>query len=357
MRSLVLALVALFGISLSAQTTDVQFQSHVPFTATDVSFSAYIADSTFDEGSRLNSKALWYVEGKVVPVNNSMINVLLENIPDSVFTQNYGKIYVYSYVNGTPMGKLPFHRLPYALHSNHADLAGRSDVSNFAQDAKFAEHADTSDYATNAGHSVRSDSATYSANGGHSVNADTAMFSWTAQRSRITETVDTNGVANYSIQNGSVTTTKIANGSVVAEKLADNSVENRHVSNNAITLNNLAGNSTALVGSYLTKGVNGINWDVNPHHKTTSVSIYTVAPASLPNDSRWVVSRVAVDYNLSTVQNPITNQLVTVFNGSTANVVTLRATTWSIDTGLDLTIWAGQSRPLWYNGFNWVVIQ
>ena len=357
MRSLVLALVALFGITLSAQTTDVQFQAHVPFTATDVSFSAYIADSTFDEGSRLNSKALWYVEGKVVPVNNSMINVLLENIPDSVFTQNYGKIYVYSYVNGTPMGKLPFHRLPYALHSNHADLAGRSDVSNFAQDAKFAEHADTSDYATNAGHSVRSDSATYSANGGHSVNADTAMFSWTAQRSRITEAVDTNGVANYSIQDGVVTTTKIGNGSVVAEKLADNSVENRHVTNNAITLNNLAGNSTATVGSYVTKGVNGISWEVNPHHKTTSVMIYTQAPGFLYSNSRWVVSRVAVDYNLATVQNPSVGQLVTIYNGSTANVITLKAGTWSIDTALDLVIPAGRSNTLWWNGFYWIVVQ
>lgn len=356
MRSLVLALVALFGINLSAQT-DIQFQAHVPFTTTEVSFSAYIADSTFDEGSRLNSKALWYVEGKVIPVNNSMINTVLQNIPDSIFTQNYGKIYVYSYVNGTPMGRLPFHRLPYSLHSNHADLAGRSDVSTFAQDAKFAERADTSDYATNAGHSVLSDTSTFSVNGGHSVNADTAMFSWTAQRSRITEIVDTNGVANYSIQNGSVTTTKIANGSVVAEKLSDNSVENRHVSDNAIALDNLAGNSTAAVGSYLTKGVNGINWGVNPHHKTTSVMIYTQAPGFLHTDSRWVVSRVAVDYNLATVQNPSVGQLVTIYNGSTANAVTLKAGTWSIDTAMDVTIWAGQSRTLWYSGFGWVVIQ
>jgi len=357
MRSIIISLVALVGMNLWAQTTDVQFQAHVPFTATEVSFSAYIADSTFDEGSRLNSTALWYVEGKVVPVNNSMINVLLQNIPDSVFTQNYGKIYVYSYVNGTPMGKLPFHRLPYALHSNHSDLAGRSDVSNFAQDAKFAEHADTSDYATNAGRSVRADSATYSSDGGHSVYADTAMFSWSAQSSRLTQTVDTNGVANYSIQDGVVTTTKISNGSVVAEKLADNSVENRHVSDNAITLDNLAGNQSAAVGSYVTKGVNGISWEVNPHHKTTSVTIYTAAPASLPTDSRWVVSRVAVDYQIATVQNPSVGQLVTIYNGSTANSVIVDATTWSIDTAMSSWIGPGQSRTLWYNGFNWVVVQ
>jgi hypothetical protein len=87
------------------------------------------------------------------------------------------------------------------------------------------------------------------------------------------------------------------------------------------------------------------------------VSIYSVAPSSLPNTSRWVVSRVAVDYNLETVQNPVVGQLVTIYNGSTANNITLLATTWNIDTGLNLSIWAGQSRTLWYSGFNWVVVE
>lgn len=342
MRSILLSLLALIGVNLWAQTTDVQFQAHVPFTTTEVSFSAYIADSSFDEGSRLNSKALWFIENKVTPVSNSMINVLLQNIPDSIFTQNWGKIYVYSYVNGQSMGKLPFYKLPYALHANHAELAGRSTVSNFAQDSKFAERADTANYATNSGRSV---------------NADTAMFSWNTQRSRTADSVDTNGVYTHSIQNGAVTVTKIANGSVVSEKLSDNSVENRHVADNAITLDNIAGNSTAAVGSYLTKGANGINWSVNPHHNTSSVMIYTQAPPFLYSNSRWIVSRVAVDYNLATVENPTVGQLVTIYNGSTANVVTLKSGTWSIDTGLDLLIPAGRSSTLWYSGFSWVVIQ
>jgi hypothetical protein len=356
MRSLVLALVALVGLNLSAQT-DVQFQAHVPFTATEVSFSAYIADSSFNEDSRLNSTALWYVEGQVVPVNNSMINTVLRNIPDSIFAGNYGKIYVYSYVNGTPMGRLPFHKLPYSIFANYSEVAERADVSNFAQDAKFADHADTADYATNSGRSVLADTATFAVNGGHSVNADTALFSFTSETARLAKDVDTNGVATHAIQNGAVVTSKISDNSVVASKIGDNAVENRHVSDEAITLDNLAGNTTAIVGSYLTKGTNGISWEVNPQHRTSSVSIYSVAPASLPNTSRWVVSRVAVDYNLETVQNPVLGQLVTIYNGSTANNVTLLATTWSIDTGLNCPIWAGQSKTLWYNGFNWVVIQ
>ena len=341
MRSILFSLVALFGMNLWGQT-NIQFQAHVPYTATEVSFSAYIADSTFNEGSHLNSNALWYVEGKVTPVNNSMINVLLENIPDSVFAGRFGKIYVYSYVNGTSLGKLPFHKLPYALHANHSELAGRSEVSDFAQDAKFAQHADTADF---------------SKNGGHSVNADTSLFSWTAQRSRITNQVDTNGVATYSIQNASVTTKKIANGSVVAEKLADNSIENQHISDNAVTLDNLAGNSTAAVGSYVTKGVNGISWEINPHHKTLSVKVYTAAPTALPSDSRWVVSRVAVDYSIATVQTPSVGQLVTIHNGSTANGINVDATTWKIDTNLSSWIGPGQSRTLWYDGANWIVVQ
>jgi hypothetical protein len=271
-----------------------------------------------------------------------MINTVLRNIPDSIFAGNYGKIYVYSYVNGTPMGRLPFHKLPYSIFANYSEVAERADVSNFAQDAKFSERADTADFATN---------------GGHSVNADTSLFSFTSQTARLAKDVDTNGVATHAIQNGAVVTSKISDNTIVASKIGDNAVENRHVSDNAITLDNIAGNSTASVGSYLTKGTNGISWEVNPQHRTSSVSIYSVAPSSLPNTSRWVVSRVAVDYNLETITNPVVGQLVTIYNGSTANNITLLATTWNIDTGLNLWIPAGQSRTIWYSGFNWVVVE
>lgn len=387
MRSLILALVAMFGLTVANAQTDVQFQAHLPFQATEVSFSAYIADSNFDEGSRLNSTALWFVEGKVVTAANGMINVVLEDIPTSVFSGNFGKIYVYSYVNGQPLGKLPFHKLPYALIADSSEISGRAYVANFAQDARFAERADTATLALQANNSLRadtatfsvtsrhsftSDTATYARNAGYAVGADgarlaqeanhaaksdTALYAYNSGLSSATNFVNTNGVNTLAIQNGAVVTEKIVDGGVTAAKLGVNSVENQHVADNAITLDNIAGNSTAAVGSYVTKGVNGISWEVNPHHKTTSVSILTVAPASLPTDSRWVVSRVAVDYNLAAVQNPVTNQLVTVYNGSTANMVTLRATTWNIDTALDVQIWAGQSRTLWYNGTNWIAVQ
>lgn len=387
MRSLILALVAMFGLTVANAQTDVQFQAHLPFQATEVSFSAYIADSNFDEGSRLNSTALWYVEGKVVTAANGMINVVLEDIPTSVFAGNFGKIYVYSYVNGQPLGKLPFHKLPYALIADSSEISGRAYVANFAQDARFAERADTATLALQANNSLRadtatfsvtsrhsftSDTATYARNAGyavgadgarlaqeanHAVKSDTALYAYNAGLSSATNFVNTNGVNTVAIQNGAVVTEKIVDGGVTAAKLGVNSVENQHVADNAITLDNIAGNSTAVVGSYVTKGVNGISWEVNPHHKTTSVTIYTAAPTSLPTDSRWVVSRVAVDYAIATVQNPSVGQLVTIYNGSTANNIIVDATTWNIDTAMSSWIGAGQSRTLWFNGTNWFVIQ
>ena len=387
MRSFILALVAIFGITVSNAQTDVQFQAHLPFQATEVSFSAYIADSNFDEGSRLNTSALWYVEGKVVPAANGMINVLLEDIPTSVFAGNFGKIYVYSYVNGQPLGRLPFHKLPYALIADSSDISGRAYVANFAQDARFAERADTATLALEANHSLRSDTATFSVtsrhsftsdtaiyarNAGYAVGADgarlaqeadhavlsdTALYAHNSGLSAATNFVNTNGVNTLAIQNGVVVTEKIADGGVTAAKLGVNSVENQHVADNAITIDNIAGNQTAVVGSYLTKGIDGLSWEVNPQHRTSSVSIYTAAPATLPNTSRWVVSRVAFDYNLVAITNPTVGQLVTVFNGSTENYVTLLASTWNIDTGLNLWIPPGQSRTLWNSGTGWVVIQ
>jgi hypothetical protein len=387
MRSLILALAAIFGITVSNAQTDVQFQAHLPFQAREISFSAYIADDTFNEDSRLNTDALWYVENKQISAANGMINVLLEDIPTSVFAGNFGKIYVYSYVNGQPLGRLPFHKLPYALIADSADLAGRAYVANFAQDAQFAERADTADvalqsltsfradtatYARTSGHSFTSDTATYARNAGYAVgadaartsqeadhadHADTADYAYTSGLSLATNFVNENGVNTLSIQNGSVVTEKLSDDAVTSVKLGANSVERRHITIDAVDFENIVGGTNAQPGSYLTRTQTGLSWETNPQFRTSAVAVYTVAPQTLPNDSRWIVSRVAVDYNLVGITNPVQGQLVTVFNGSTANTVTLRANTWGIDTALDLQIWAGQSRTLWFNGTKWVVVE
>lgn len=370
MRYAFLTLLALIGINLSAQT-NVQYQAHVPFRAESVSFSAYIADDSFNENSHLNSDAFWYVENQVVEVHNGIINVLLEDIADSVFLQNEGNIYVFAYVNGQPLGRLPFHQLPYALHANVSDVSARAILAEESRFAGDASHADTADYSVESGHSVYSDTAThalnadvatrsevslYAASAGHSVNSDTAQYAHNAGLSEATDFVNENGVNTFSIQNGSVVSEKIADASITSSKLGVGSVQHQHIADGAVDFNNIDGGSGAAIGTYLTRGASGLVWATNPQHRTTSVSIYTSAPTELTGDSRWVVSRVAVDYNLATITLPLTGQLVTIYNGATANTVTLDSVTWNIDTGLDCVIYPSQSRTLWWNGFNWVVI-
>jgi len=407
MKNLVIAFFALIAVNLSAQTTDLQYQAHVPAgnSGTESMFSAYLADSSFNEDSHINASALWYIEGMKVEVNNGMINVLLENIPDSILMNHQGNIFVYAYLNGVNLGKLALHKVPYAVSSRfstrselaqnavnaeRAVMAGRagtadtsilalrsltsgvadssvrsahsvnstladsalnarnasrsiisdssvialeaiySRLSGFSANSAKADIADSAFYAIQSNHAYRSDSAQYAVNSNHSVYADTAL---------------------YSNNSGHSAT------STIASNLQDSVVVSRHIKNGSVKLNALEGGMTAPAGSYAMAGANGITWAVNPHHYTNSVTLHTIAPATLPNTSRYIVSRVAVDYNMVTITNPIMGQIVTIHNGSTANFVTLNGLTWNIDTFLNVVIPAGQSRTLWYSGTNWMVIQ
>jgi hypothetical protein len=139
--------------------------------------------------------------------------------------------------------------------------------------------------------------------------------------------------------------------------LVDNSIEHRNFQQESVRLSSLEGSSTAPVGSYAVRGTNGISWEVNPQHRTSSVQIYTAAPTSIPGDTRWVVSRVAVDYNITSPTNPVAGQLISIFNGSTANTVTLLNSVWNFDTAMIYAIYPNQSRTLWFNGTNWVVVE
>jgi hypothetical protein len=407
MKNLVIAFLAVLAVNLSAQTTDLQYQAHVPSnsTGTEGVFSAYLADSNFNENSHINTSAFWYVEEMKVQVNNGMINVLLENIPDSILMRNQGNIFVYAYLNGINLGKLALHKVPYAVssrfstrselaqnavNSERADLArraGTSDtailalrsntsgvadssvrsahsvhstladsainsknatrsllsdssiialeavyarVSGFSANSAKADVADSAFYALQANHSFKSDSSLYAVNANHSVYADTALYAHNSGHSAT---------------------------STIASNLQDSVIVPSHIKNGSVKLNALEGGMSAPAGTYAMAGVSGLTWAVNPHHYTNSVALHTIAPASLPNTSRYIVSRVAVDYNMVTITNPIMGQIITVHNGSTANVVTLNGLTWNIDTFLNVVIPAGQSRTLWYSGTNWMVIQ
>lgn len=390
MRYFILALSFIFAVNLSAQTS-LQYQAHVPAgTPAQSKFSVYLADDSFDENSHLNTSALWYVENVDIEVSNGIVNYTLKDIPDNVLVANQSNIFVYAYVNGQTLGRLPLHRVPYALKSKFSTTAELATNATNAVSAKHAEKADTAKFATNAGSSVTStfadstrisnrsntsgfadttraagkatlsDLATYASTAAHSAKSDTAQY---AVKSGLAFKADTSTFAYDANHADFASTSAFANNTArsvladTAKSLIDNTIEHRNFKTESVRLSSLEGSSTAPVGSYATRGVNGISWEVNPHHKTNSVGIYTAAPQSLPSDSRWVVSRVAVDYNIATVTSPTTGQLVTIFNGSTANNLTIKDSVWGIDTNLDYTLWPNQSRTLWYNGTEWVVVQ
>ncbi len=407
MKNLVIVFLALIAVNLSAQTTDLQYQAHVPANTSGVegTFSAYLADSSFNEDSHINAFAFWYVEGMKVQVNNGMINVLLENIPDSILMNHQGNIFVYAYLNGVNLGKLALHKVPYAVSSrfsSRSELAQNAVNAERSATARRAGVADTSILALNSLRSGVADSSVRSAHSVHSALADSALNSRNASRSQISDSslialeavysrlsgfsansakADIADSAFYAIQSNHAYRSDSAQYSVnsnhsvyadtalysnnsghsatstIASNLQDSVIVASHIKNGSVKLNALDGGMSASVGSYAMVGQNGLIWAVNPHHYTNSVSLHTIAPATLPNTSRYIVSRVAVDYNMVTITNPIMGQVVTIHNGSTANVVTLNGLTWNIDTFLSVVIPAGQSRTLWYSGTNWMVIQ
>jgi hypothetical protein len=391
MRYFILALVALVSFNAFAGT-NIQYQAHAPAgSPTEAKFSIYIADSSFDENSHLNSNALWYRENENIEINNGIVNYLIENVADNILIDNYGKkLFVYAYVDGVSLGRLQIRSVPYSLlstysleaaeakHSETSDKAKLSDSSNksaysfrskssetseYADSAAVSNHSNTSKYsdtsraagkatlsdlatyASTAAHSAKSDTAFYSINGNHSNYSDTSVFAYDADH------------ANFASTSAFATNSARSVLADTAKTLVDNSIEHRNFQPESVRLSSLEGSSTAPVGSYAVRGTNGISWEVNPQHRTSSVQIYTAAPTSIPGDTRWVVSRVAVDYNIVSPTNPVVGQLVSIFNGSTANQLTVRAVTWNTDTALDYTIWPNQSRTLWFDGTNWVVVE
>ena len=62
MKQVFLAIFTLIAVNAFAGT-NIQYQAHAPAgSPTEAKFSIYIADSSFDENSHLNSNALWYRE-------------------------------------------------------------------------------------------------------------------------------------------------------------------------------------------------------------------------------------------------------------------------------------------------------
>jgi hypothetical protein len=391
MRYFILALVALVSFNAFAGT-NIQYQAHAPAgTSNDSKLSIYIADTNFDEGSHINADALWYRENVEIEINNGIINYVIENVADSILIDNYGKrLFVFAYVNGVSLGRLEIRTVPYSLLSTYSLEAGEAKTSNMSNRSKLADsakisaravnadnatnadfadsttisnHSNTSGFADTAraaGRATLADLATYSSTSAHAAKSDTSIF---ARNSAHAFDADTSVFAYDADHANFASTSAFATNSArsvladTAKTLIDNSIEHRHFTTESVRLSSLEGSSTAPVGSYAVRGVGGISWEVNPQHRTSSVTVHTVAPTTLAGDSRWVVSRVAVDYNIVSPTGASVGQLITIFNGSTANTVTITHLSWNLDTGLNYPIFPNQSRTLWFNGTNWVVVE
>jgi hypothetical protein len=391
MRYFILALVALVSFNAFAGT-NIQYQAHAPAgTPIDSKLSIYIADTNFDEGSHINSDALWYRENVEIEINNGIINYVIDNVADSILIDNYGRrLFVFAYVNGVSLGRLEIRTVPYSLLSRYSLTAGESKTSNMSNRSKLADsakisaravnadnatnadfadsttisnHSNTSGFADTAraaGRATLADLATYSSTSAHAAKSDTSIF---ARNSAHAFDADTSVFAYDADHANFASTSAFATNSArsvladTAKTLIDNSIEHRHFTTESVRLSSLEGSSTAPVGSYAVRGVGGISWEVNPQHRTSSVTVHTVAPTTLAGDSRWVVSRVAVDYNIVSPTGASVGQLITIFNGSTANTVTITHLSWNLDTGLNYPIFPNQSRTLWFNGTNWVVVE
>jgi hypothetical protein len=247
--------------------------------------------------------------------------------------------------------------------SAHAVNSNRSLTAEYADSTAVSNHSNTSRYSDTsraAGKATLSDLATYASTAAHSAKSDTSFYSLNGTRAKYSDTsvfAYDSDHANFASTSAFATNSARSVLSDTAKTLVDNSIEHRNFQPESVRLSSLEGSSTAPIGSYATRGLLGITWEVNPQHRTNSVAVYTTAPLSLPSDSRWVVSRVAVDYNIATVTSPTTGQLVTIFNGSTANTIVIKDNVWGLDTNIDYTLWPNQSRTLWFDGTNWVVVE
>jgi len=219
MKQVFLAIFTLIAVNAFAGT-NIQYQAHAP-AGTDINskFSVYIADSSFDENSHLNSNALWYRENVDIEINNGIINYVIENVADNILIDNYGKkLFVYAYVNGVTLGRLQIRTVPYALlstyaleaaeakHSQTSDRAKLSDSSNksahavnanrsltagFADSTAVSNRSNTSGYSDTsraAGKATLSDLATYASTAAHSAKSDTSFYSLNGTHAKFADT-------------------------------------------------------------------------------------------------------------------------------------------------------------------------
>lgn len=408
---LVFSFLSIFVATTMFAQVDLNWQGYVNTGAETVRGSFYLAGPNLDLNTAFNDKnyPVWYAENQMMDVAGGVCATLLKNVPVDSLVKYRSDLYLYVTINGQPFERVKLQYVPYstwtlrarlaeeallsqeAIHSNRADtaeyarksyLADTAVKSSHSVESNHARHADSAD---DANHSVYADTAAYAVKAvrsslsdnaqfailadsakkaGHASTADNATNSVYAQEAVHAQLAD---VAIYaqSIADNSVTSPKIVNGTIQRIDLDNGVIDESALAASAVTTTKIADGSVAVVDMNIT-GIpsdvsvlgykNGnFEWVSSNNLYLSSIQNTTVIPVQINNDARWVILKVAQDFNLVGM-NGTEGRVITIVNASTANFVTLAVPNWNLFGGT-LVIGPRSSRTLVYLNNEWVVIQ
>lgn len=404
-------LTLLIAGNLFAQQIDINWQGYVNTGADSVRGSFYLAGPNLDLTTAFNDRnyPVWYSENQTLAVNGGVCASLLRNIPVDSLIKYDTNLWLYVTVNGQPFEKVKLQYVPYSAYSLYSFIAKRADAATFATSAGYADtsayarnsgvadssvrashavnatNAVHSDSADNANHSVYADTARYAIQAvrssladnaqfailadsakkaGHASNADNAVNSVNAQNAVHSQTSD---VATFAqtIADNSVTSPKIVNGTIQRVDIDNGIIDETALASNSVTTTKIVDGTVAVVDvnvtgtptNFSTLGYNNGNfeWVSSNQLYLNSIQNTTVIPTQINSDARWVVLKVAHDFNLVGM-TATEGRVVTIVNASTANFVTMATPDWNIFGGT-LVISPRSSRTLVYLNSEWIVIQ
>lgn len=396
---------------LFAQQIDINWQGYVNTGAETVRGSFYIAGPNLDLNTAFNDRnyPMWYSENQTLKVNGGVCSTVLARVPVDSLIKYESNLYLYVTINGQPFDRAKVEYVPYSAFSLRSYLASRAVRAEealragYADTSNFAYHAAAADTAKKAGHSVESNHALHADSAddaNHSVYADTAAHAVKAVRSSLADnaqfailadsakraghssTADnaTNSVnaqnavhsqladvATYAqtIADNSVTSPKIVNGTIQRVDLDNGIVDETALASDAVTTTKIANGTVAVVDmnvsgtpsniSVLGYSNGSFQWVSSNNLYLSSIQNTTVIPTQINSDARWVILKVAQDFNLVGI-NATEGRVITIVNASTANFVTLATPNWNLFGGT-LVIGPRSSRTLVYLNNEWVVIQ
>lgn len=400
-----------FATTVFAQQIDLNWQGYVNTGADSVRGSFYLAGPNLDLKTAFNDKnyPLWYSENQMMSVDGGICATLLRGVSVDSLIKYESNLFLYVTINGQPFERVKLQYVPYASYSlrtylaDKADYATRSTSSTWSDTATYARRSGFADTAVKASHAVESNHALHADsanNSNHSVYADTAAHAVKAVRSSLADnaqfailadsakraghssTADdaTNSInSQYAVQaqladvakialtiaDNSVTSPKIVNGTIQRVDLDNGIVDETALASNSVTTTKIMDGTVAVadmnvLGTPSNLSVLGYNngsfeWVSSNNLYLNSIQNTTVIPTQINTDARWIILKVAQDFNLVGM-NATEGRVVTIVNASTANFVTLATPNWNLFGGT-LVISPRSSRTLVYLNNEWVVIQ